>query len=293
MQELWYRAKRRSPVLRKSFSILKQLPRVAARMRLGSKPSYSLFANSFPKSGTHLLVQVLEAFPQVTNYDSFIATLPSVTLRPRSDQALLRRIGRIAPGELVSGHLWYKPAFLERLLENECIVYFIYRDLRDVVVSTAHYLAHMNRWNRAHGYFNRLHDPAERILVAINGIPSNEVPFFFPDIASRFARYAGWLERPEICCIRFEDLVGDRREMTLQRMVRFFVQHSGQTVDQAALLEKIVGNIDPRKSRTYRSGRAGRWREEFSVEHVDAMKEVAGDLLIQLGYEQDLEWSHR
>jgi hypothetical protein len=37
--------------------------------------------------------------------------------------------------------------------------------------------------------------------------------------------------------------------------------------------------------RTFRKGLIGGWREEFSSEHEQAAKEVAGPLLVELGYE--------
>jgi hypothetical protein len=39
------------------------------------------------------------------------------------------------------------------------------------------------------------------------------------------------------------------------------------------------------KGRTFRKGQIGGWREEFSSEHEQAAKEVAGPLLVELGYE--------
>ena len=39
-----------------------------------------------------------------------------------------------------------------------------------------------------------------------------------------------------------------------------------------------------------RSGRPGEWRDVFTQRHKDYFKEVAGDLLISLGYERDSNW---
>jgi hypothetical protein len=37
--------------------------------------------------------------------------------------------------------------------------------------------------------------------------------------------------------------------------------------------------------RTFRKGQIGGWREEFSAEHVRAVEEILGPLLVRLGYE--------
>jgi hypothetical protein len=45
-----------------------------------------------------------------------------------------------------------------------------------------------------------------------------------------------------------------------------------------------------RRSRTFRSGTAGGWRERFTPEHKRLFLDVAGDLLVQLGYERNDNW---
>jgi hypothetical protein len=52
----------------------------------------------------------------------------------------------------------------------------------------------------------------------------------------------------------------------------------------------LDASIDPQRSPTFRSGKAGGWRKQFSPENKQLFKEVAGDLLIQLGYERDHGW---
>jgi hypothetical protein len=43
-------------------------------------------------------------------------------------------------------------------------------------------------------------------------------------------------------------------------------------------------------SNTFRKGQIGGWRSEFSEEHQQAAREIAGPLLVKLGYEADPEW---
>ncbi len=281
----WYAMRRRSPLLRKSTSLLKQIPRFTKRLR-GGQPEFSVLANSFPKSGTHLLVQVLEALPDVANYDSFIASVPPILLRERSPKAIRRRIGWIAPGELVSAHLYYDADAVSLLETKRAMRFFIYRDLRDVVVSEAHYLTHMNRWHRAHRYFaSKLRSMDDRIMTAIVGIPDGEVDYEYPDVGSRFAPYAGWLNQPDCCCVRFEDLAGPRRRETITRMASFFVEHSNVDASPTALAAAAEANIDPGRSRTFRKGRVGGWSGVLTERHLEAMRDVAGPLMEKLGYE--------
>jgi len=48
------------------------------------------------------------------------------------------------------------------------------------------------------------------------------------------------------------------------------------------------GQEDP--SSFYRKGVAGDWKNHFSKEDRRVFKEEAGELLIRLGYEDDLDW---
>ncbi|QQE80036.1 hypothetical protein GI364_06090 [Alicyclobacillus sp. SO9] len=55
----------------------------------------------------------------------------------------------------------------------------------------------------------------------------------------------------------------------------------------AALMEH---NINPGASPTYRKGQIGDWKTVFNEQHVRDFKRVSGQMLIELGYEDDLSW---
>jgi hypothetical protein len=51
------------------------------------------------------------------------------------------------------------------------------------------------------------------------------------------------------------------------------------------------GQVDPTSH--YRSGVHGDWINHFSVEHLQLFKERYGDLVLQYGYESDLDWDRK
>ena len=56
------------------------------------------------------------------------------------------------------------------------------------------------------------------------------------------------------------------------------------------ILEALEESINPKKSPTFRSGKTGEWKKYFTDEHKKIFKDIAGDLLIKLGYEKDNDW---
>jgi sulfotransferase 6B1 len=282
---------RTSAVVRRTSRWSRQLPRSMQRIRatpdqfLRSPP---VVANSVPKSGTHLLTQIVGALA-VRDYGTFWTSVPSLPYRELPRGTMLRAVGRAVPGELVSAHLHFDPAFHDALERQNAVHVFIYRDPRDIVVSEAHYLTTVNTWHGLHRTFRALGSVEERVSLAIRGAgPGQRVTY--PDVGTRFRRYAGWLREAGVLAVRFEDLVGERRNSTVQEIVRFYAQRSGRLAEVDELLERALAAIDPKRSFTFREGRSGGWRDVLSDAHKDQLKIVAGALLIELGYERDLLW---
>ncbi|WP_169352796.1 sulfotransferase domain-containing protein [Thermodesulfatator atlanticus] len=251
-----------------------------------------ILANSFPKSGTHLLLQIVEPFPKVKNYKKFIASMPTITFRERSKINTIKVINSILPGEIVAAHLFYDEDYYKALIKLNIAHFFISRDLRDVVVSEAFYLSKMNRWHRLHKYFKSLSSIEDQIMFSIKGNSFLKTPYDYPNIAERFKRYAKWVKHHNIFSLRYEDLMSKKRRQIISDMVQFYLQkmNAGERYNLDELVQKILENINPQKSHTFRKGGSGNWRNFFTNEHKKAMKEVAGDLLIKLGYEKDLDW---
>jgi hypothetical protein len=89
--------------------------------------------------------------------------------------------------------------------------------------------------------------------------------------------------------IHFEDLVNDRRA-TLNRVVDHFLRRVPLPVSRALILNALEASINPGRSPTFRSGKTGEWKKLFTSGHKKIFREVAGDLLVKLGYEKDHDW---
>ena len=139
-----------------------------------------------------------------------------------------------------------------------------------------------------HDFYNSLPDFGERLKIAITGIDRDGLY-----MVSAMGRYEGvfqWLEQKKVMCVRYEDLINNR-DATLISMLDE-VEKTGYRIPtpRAKALSVLVDAIQPKKSRTFRAGKTGGWKEYFSEEHKKLFKDVAGDLLVRLGYEKDNDW---
>ena len=252
--------------------------------------SSPILANSIPKSGTHLLIAILRAFPEIRDWGNFLASTPSFTFRELSVKDVRKRIDRFVPNELVGAHLFYDDHIAAYLSEKHIIHYFIYRDPRDIVVSEAYYLSQMNRWHFMHKYFKSLLDQESRITLAIEGLENLPGNRSYPSILHRVSYFTTWLKKHEIYAIKYEDLISTNKIETIQQIVDHYLNVRSLTVNRNELTKKIIHSINPYNSHTFRTGKSGNWKAVFTERQKDLFKEIAGDLLIELGYEKDYNW---
>jgi len=166
--------------------------------------------------------------------------------------------------------------------------YFIYRDPRDLLVSQVFFATDMQEEHGMHEYYNSLPDFGERLKIAITGIDRDGL--YMVNVKQRYEGVFQWLEQPYVMCIRFEDLVNNR-DATLNALLDE-VKKTGYKIPTSRqnALSVLVDAIQPKKSHTFRSGKTGAWKEHFTDEHKKLFKNVAGDLLVRLGYENSNDW---
>jgi sulfotransferase 6B1 len=250
-----------------------------------------LLGISFPKSGTHLLDQILLGFSGVAPYakrlHSFYAEYEGESGRKRAPEQALRWLDSLRPGDVASAHLFARPEAVKRLCSSAFLPYFIFRDPRDVVVSHVFYVTDMEARHVHHEYYQSLPDFNARLKVSILGRQDTEIEF--PNIADRFAPYLEWLDHDEVLSIHFEDLINDRLT-ALNRIIDHFLARVPLEAQRQDILDSLEGSINPQRSPTFRSGKTGEWKKFFTEQHKQVFKEVAGDLLVKLGYEKSNTW---
>src|SRR5512141_1588744 len=176
-----------------------QTEKAAQRIRFASvaEPAGGwpiLLSISFPKSGTHLLDQILLGFSKVapfsTRLHSFYAEYDGDTGRKHTEAETQAWLDSLHPLDITSAHLFARADVIGRVATPNFVSYFIFRDPRDVVVSHVFYVTDMEPRHVHHAYYQSLPDFDARLRVSILGRPNVDIQF--PDIAGRFAPYLGW-----------------------------------------------------------------------------------------------------
>ena len=259
--------------------------------RLSFDEAPPVFGNSKPKSGSHLLLQVLAGFTKIMPY-AYVESEPVRTItkggRRRTQEEILQELCGLRKGVIGWGYVEATPENVGLLCAPGRVNYFVYRDPRDLLVSQVYFATDMHEEHGMHEYYNSLPDFGARLRAAITGVDQDGARMV--SVKQRYEGVFQWLQQPDVLCIRFEDLIHER-DRTLSAMLDW-VERTGYRVPtpRANCLSILADAIQPGKSHTFRSGKTGGWREHFSDEHKRLFKDVAGDLLVRLGYEPNNDW---
>lgn len=188
-------------------------------------------------------------------------------------------------------HCPYNEEYAEILKQNsEYRVIFMYRDPRDQIVSLAHFIKNQvpHMWPAA------VYMSLDEVITAL--IKGGEIHRYTgyitnDGIQTLYDRYLPWMEISEILSVKFEDLIGPAgggNPNTQIDCILKIANHINVPITKETALKlshKIYG-----KTWTFRKGQIGSWKESFTNDHKNLFKQCAGQLLIDLGYETDMNW---
>lgn len=266
-------------------------------VRLGSTKKLFI-CNSYPKSGTHLLYQILYSIPGLNQWNDIVSVQALCGIM--NTPAHIRwKIGSAPDNSIVRSHLMYSDEILDIFSEHRSKLLFIYRDLRDVAVSHARWVTKEERIF-LHKLYHQLPDFDQQLMKSIVGVPLGSPlgsNLSQPNIGQDFGRWQGWLSHPETLAVRFEDLVGARGGGSEEKrlyLVEKILDYLEVSISKNEILDRFSSQtMNPEDSHTYvkgGKGSIGGWQKYFNEEHKKAFKAVAGDLLIKLNYESDQNW---
>lgn len=269
----------------------KSLQAVIRWKRLSFLDAPPVFGNAKPKSGSHLLLQVLKGLTEIMPL-AYVEAEPVRTItrggQRRHPKEILDDLRRIPHGVVGWGYLDPAPENVDFLCRPDRVNYFLYRDPRDLLVSQVFFATDMYEDHGMHAYYKSLPDFASRLNIAITGIDQGGLKMV--SVRQRYEGVLQWLKTQYVLCLRFEDFINHPVE-TFGVMLDE-VEKTGYRIptERQGAQSVLAESIQPRKSRTFRSGKVGGWREYFSPEHRRLFLDVAGDLLVRLGYEDGTDW---
>ncbi len=271
---------------------------LTAKALSGNRPKNFVICNSYPKSGTHLLYQILYSTPGLKRWDDIISVQALCGIM-NTPNHIRWKLGSAPDRSIVRSHLMHSQEILDIFGEHHCKPLFIYRDLRDVAVSHARWVTKEKRIF-LHDIYQQAPNFDKQLMNSIVGVPLGS-PFGSnlsqPNIAQDFARWHGWLQDSQTLAVRFEDLVGERGGGSEDKRLYII----GQIMDHLQVnlsAEEIRAKfgsyaMNPEESHTFKKGGKGAiggWQKYFKEDHKTEFKKIAGDLLIELGYETKLDW---
>lgn len=247
--------------------------------------SPAVLGNAMPKSGSHLISQILQGLPQVgpfvdpgyppVNRDQANAKL--------DDDAVLANLRAMQPGDLRYGYVQAREPFLSLLEQVDRATVFVYRDPRDVIVSHVFYAADLHPGHALHRYYNeQLTTMEQRIDAAIDGV--DEPGAELSPIRAKYENYLAWLGQPWALCLKFEDLILNRDAALGQLLDYLEIRGFKHALPRASALAALAKAIEPKRSGTFRKGQPGGWREHFTPANIRHFEQATGDLLARLGY---------
>ncbi|MGM7700380.1 sulfotransferase domain-containing protein [Pseudalkalibacillus sp. Hm43] len=240
------------------------------------------FVNSIAKSGTHLIRPLLEGVPEL-KHQNFI--YPGHIYQLQEHKQVL---SRMSANQFANGHLFHSEEYVKLFEDLNMKQVFLYRDPRDIVVSYAHFFMKFPNHPYYQFFTENNMTVQSRCKLIING---NEI-LRRPNINDWYHRFLPWKNEPNVLPVKYENLVAspELQKQELRRILQFVGVNRKSSLQIEGLLRRMQNHVDPTKSPTYRKGQSGNWRQEFDEEVKNQFKRVAGQLLIELGYERDLNW---
>ncbi len=249
-----------------------------------------VFANAIPKSGSNLLFNVIRG---LVNLGPFVDSAqpvikPYTNGKPTSMEWTRKQLDLLRPGDIRCGYLYATPENMAALLQPNWALFLITRDPRDNIVSEIFYALDIYPDHALHDHLLSMSSMEERIDTLIHGIPEGDLKR--AGVAEHYDRFLPWHEQAQVCTVRFEELISHPQAQLGRILDHLENFRFTPAIARTEAIDTLGRKMDPKRSNTYREGKSGAWRKHFTDRNRHHFKEHAGDLLIELGYETDLDW---
>jgi hypothetical protein len=239
-----------------------------------------IFIAGLPKSGSTWLRNMFCSIPGYNAFQPYHVTPTDYSLREDTFRAYSHLLA------VLHMHTYWSLEN-EAILKKEGLRYaIIYRDIRDAAVSWYFFISNVRE------------DHYLRDAVAPLSFEEGINYYIDHYLASEVRWIRDWRTHrdPEMSVeITYEKLRADTLSV-FGAASRFICGPLSDAVVETAVLSNSFERVSGRRpgeedqNAFVRKGISGDWRNKFSEQHKARFKEIAGELLIELGYEQDYNW---
>lgn len=271
----------------------------------GTSKEFGLF--TLPKSGTHLMIPLLEKLTKRKNMNlQIFPNLPWITdyqeyLKISHDPTLVQIHWLNYPipislfqekmeimwstNQFFVCHVPFSRSMENQMRQRDAVVFFILRDPRDALVSLMNHFRYRGCMLFDEAWFLSL-STDEQIKTLLVGTD------WYNSYKTIFNRYIPWRHSTVCCTLEYEKLMGPaagvygKEEQIIQlRKIADALQIKKSDAQLMKAFDEVYGT-----GMTFYKGVAGQWKEHFNEENKQLFKDLLGDVLITLGYEKDYNW---
>ena len=174
------------------------------------------------------------------------------------------------------------------LTENlKMIKFFVIRDLRDSIISAYFSVRYSHvATDQIQKRRNALYDLSEE----------DGITYMIEKVGKGYARIqTSWLDTVETPVFRYEEFIENELESFGKIIEHCEINISNRklkSIVQSNSFSNITGRKPGQEDKFshLRSGTKNNWKDHFTSDHILLFKKLYGEILIQTGYEKDLNW---
>ena len=251
-------------------------------------PGPRVIVNSMPKSGTHLVTQLLDQVDGMRFSGHVVMYTPSS--HAQEDQATVRTLERHArklrPSHYLAGHLTRVDQVEDALRPHDVRLLTILRDPRAVVLSGMNYLYNATWMPHRDELMAMLPDQRAVLEYLVRGHGEPQDRYYCPDIGEHYRGYAAWAGSDIGMTLRFEDLVGpdgggsrDAQLHSVGEVLRYLELPADERI-----VATVAAGAFSAESITFNGGQVAAWRDQLPADLVDEINERCAPEMASLGY---------
>ena len=242
-----------------------------------------VLVNGSPKTGTTWMYKMISSLPGYLHVGNFDGNL--------------EKYHSVIPGYVVHGHDIYSSKLQGILEKNHIRTILMIRDPRDQLISR---MFHVKR-SHNHPWHDRIQELEidELLMLCIEGKDD------LPGTDSMINLTLGWLQADSTAlAVRYEALLANSVHHFSQVLRHIGIKKNVDSLanvivernrfERLSMGKRIWENGrkpgQENNNSHFRKGITGDWKNYMKPEHIARFKEVAGQQLVELGYEKDNDW---